>query len=650
MKKSVKFLAIILIVLIVVVILTMSFTPKKNVDFVNIMKNDLQTLTSMPRPIGSSGEEMASNFIKEKFEKMGYEVSVQQYKNEEEKIGNNVVAIKKAKKDDANILIISAHHDSVATSYGANDNASGVVTLLAVADSLKNVSSDIELRFISFTDEENGKGGSRYYTNLLSENEANRILGNIDIDMLGGKGTSGFSICTMDGKTNWLTDLFLEKNSDLKIDTETASDHSSFQLISVPAVLLTQKDRGYFYHSVMDTADYIDLTELENARKIVVDVVNEIISKDSSYIENIMQGKENFVYTQNYENIIYFGVSLSESEAYIGKKGMLVDTYIESGEWWTDTYETYLYSMKWFNGNKPMNTYYIYRNGYFERIEIKPEETGYTADEVNKLICGMYGEPTTSYESEEGDISQSWEDTIYNKYISFDYSPFLVTINSYSAGIGNALATYPVVSGDAIIENEKYASVWNYICNIISQELRLKIAEFNIFTDGHSNILAYAATMNDASGEVDNTRFSINIDYYDVFDENGNKLDWSKLTYTILHEYGHIVLEDETQINLSSGEDIHDVNTFVGGSFRERFYNQFWKDIGTVGFDDYVQNPNNYVTEYSSNYFHEDIADTFALFVLGDKPLGTTVAENKILFFWNDSDMVELRNELRKNI
>ena len=65
---------------------------------------------------------------------------------------------------------------------------------------------------------------------------------------------------------------------------------------------------------------------------------------------------------------------------------------------------------------------------------------------------------------------------------------------------------------------------------------------------------------------------------------------------------------------------------------------------------DYEENPTHYVSRYGANYFHEDIADTFAVFVLGGKPEGKTVAEEKLLFFWADDDMVQLRSEIRENL
>ena len=139
--------------------------------------------------------------------------------------------------------------------------------------------------------------------------------------------------------------------------------------------------------------------------------------------------------------------------------------------------------------------------------------------------------------------------------------------------------------------------MWDFLCSILPLEARQKIAEFNLFTDGTSNILAYTSPIKEGDA-TDNTRFSISIDYYDVYDENGARRDWSKLTYTILHEYGHVLLEDETQIDLSKGTGTHDPATFVEGSFRKNFYDAFWSGLGDTGVGDYEANPTRYVSRY----------------------------------------------------
>lgn len=93
----------------------------------------------------------------------------------------------------------------------------------------------------------------------------------------------------------------------------------------------------------------------------------------------------------------------------------------------------------------------------------------------------------------------------------------------------------------------------------------------------------------------------------------------------------HVLLEDETQVDLSIGSDTHDPAGFIEGSFRRQFYDRFWKDIAGSGVKDYEENPTNYVSRYGANQFHEDIADTFTI-------------------FRDNTDMVNLRNEIRNNL
>ena len=72
------------------------------------------------------------------------------------------------------------------------------------------------------------------------------------------------------------------------------------------------------------------------------------------------------------------------------------------------------------------------------------------------------------------------------------------------------------------------------------------------------------------------------------------------------------------------------------------------KSIPVPGVNDYEQHPTQRSTV--ANYFHEDIADTFAVFVMGAKPENNTVAEQKLLFFWDHAEMVTLRQEIRHNL
>ncbi len=125
---------------------------------ITLIKETLQELTNSSRYIGSAGEKNAVKYLTDRFEKMGYSVTLQEYNASENISGNNVIAIHKATLNaNPDILVISTHHACVSTSFGANDNASGVAALLQVAEQIKNIETDTEIRFISFTDEENGK-------------------------------------------------------------------------------------------------------------------------------------------------------------------------------------------------------------------------------------------------------------------------------------------------------------------------------------------------------------------------------------------------------------------------------------------------------------------------------------------------------------
>lgn len=611
---------------------------------VSSMASDLQALTSAPRPIGSDGEAAAVSYLQKRFTELGYQVTLQPYTDSQGRTGQNVIAVKPATTPNGDILLLSVHHDSVPTAYGANDNASGVTALLHAAEALQDLSGDTEIRFLSFTDEENGKNGSRAYTASLPEAERQRMVGDIQFDMLGGLGTSGTTVCTMDGEANWVSDLLQQQDPTLERIALAASDHASLQLAGIPSVMLSQDGQGFLYHSAADTADQLNLYAIAQAAQTAVSAAKTVLSPETpSYQSIAAQQCADYTYRQTRQTVIYFGSSLATSEAYIGAAGQLTDTYEQSGNGWTDRYEVYRYSMRWFDGSTPMNTYYIYRNGFLDHIELRPEETGYTFAQVQLLLEAMFGKPTQTKENSYG-----WADPIYSKYINLtmEDAGCLVTVSNYSEGITNVLSSYTVDHGQASISDPEDAAVWQYLCSILPLEARQSITEFNLFTDGYSNVLAYTSPIQE-NGVTDNSRFSINIDYYDVYDETGVPRDWSKLTYTILHEYGHVLLEDETQVDLSVGSNTHDPAGYVEGSFRKAFYDRFWKSLGDTAVEDYEKNPTHYVSRYGANYFHEDIADTFAVFVLGGSPAGTTVAEEKLAFFWADPQMVALRTAIR---
>lgn len=124
----------------------------------------------------------------------------------------NLIAVKKASQSDPQILIVSAHYDTVSGTVGAKDNGSGVAALLTLAEKFHGLEPfpDTEIRFIAFAAEEKGEFGSGYYVMEMTKEERERVLGafNIDLitldqgaehialscDTLGGRGEDGYRL------------------------------------------------------------------------------------------------------------------------------------------------------------------------------------------------------------------------------------------------------------------------------------------------------------------------------------------------------------------------------------------------------------------------------------------------------------------------
>jgi Zn-dependent M28 family amino/carboxypeptidase len=96
---------------------------------------------------------MAADYIRTTLAGAGYEVRRQPYEVGGKICENLEAEVRGSRKPD-DILVIGAHYDSVRGSPDANDNASGVAWMLAMARAFTKTSPTHALRFVSFTNEE----------------------------------------------------------------------------------------------------------------------------------------------------------------------------------------------------------------------------------------------------------------------------------------------------------------------------------------------------------------------------------------------------------------------------------------------------------------------------------------------------------------
>ncbi|MFK7805148.1 MAG: hypothetical protein AB8G95_26175, partial [Anaerolineae bacterium] len=94
-------------------------------------------------------------------------------------------------------------------------------------------------------------------------------------------------------------------------------------------------------------------------------------------------------------------------------------------------------------------------------------------------------------------------------------------------------------------------------------------------------------------------------------------------------------------------------------SYVNAFYNAFWADIYSELpldqdpdelYDFYLTYQDRFVTEYAGTNPGEDIAESWTHFVLNDRPNGSSVADQKVQFFYQYPELVSLREKIRARL
>ncbi|MGD6796070.1 M28 family peptidase [Metabacillus indicus] len=217
-----------------------------------------------------------------------------------EKTSYNVIAKLKPhkNKDNGQVVMVGAHHDSVRGGPGANDDASGVSAVLELARVMANMPTDTELRFVTFGAEEKGLLGSYHYAGTLSDQEADRIVAHFQMDMIGSKDAGGDNpaggliMYTIDGKKNLVTDLGASAGARtaaaevIPYGKLGRSDHQPFHELGIPAALFIHSPVEEWYHTPADTIDKIDKNKLQETAEIVGASVYQIARPDTPALDH----------------------------------------------------------------------------------------------------------------------------------------------------------------------------------------------------------------------------------------------------------------------------------------------------------------------------------------------------------------------------
>ncbi len=206
----------------------------------------------------------------------------------------NIIATKKGKS--AKELIICAHYDSTPGSPGANDNASGTLALLKLAEKLSKKKFSHTIRLISFDAEEWNKQGAYMYVEKrrqkLTENKTHlktktakylkkqtsldNIKAVINIDTIG----AGKTIYCISSKKHAAsvksTAKKLRKNIELRVGYNAPQfDGWPFHTEGIPVIHFGVYPYDYF-HTPADTKEKIDPKFIGDVAELIEKIIDNL--------------------------------------------------------------------------------------------------------------------------------------------------------------------------------------------------------------------------------------------------------------------------------------------------------------------------------------------------------------------------------------
>lgn len=189
---------------------------------------------------------------------------------------SNVSAVKAGSGD--GIVIVGGHIDSVPAGPGANDNGSGTAVVTELGRAILGKTYPFEIRLAAFGAEEVGLIGSKHYVAGMSDEERQRVIGMINLDMV-GVGTQlrlgGSPSLVAQGISAAST--IGQSASRLTGGMSAASDHASFIDAGMPAVFIYRSEDPN-YHTANDLFEYVDSGHLDTAGRLVLAILDMLAS------------------------------------------------------------------------------------------------------------------------------------------------------------------------------------------------------------------------------------------------------------------------------------------------------------------------------------------------------------------------------------
>ena len=300
-------------------LLILGFTEPLSSQSINesLVKKHIYTLANdsmQGRKAGTEGIEKAAKYIESQFKKIGlkyfnnnsfrqtFKYKNKRSRNQEELNLFNVIGFLEGNEKKDEIVVISAHYDHLGMKSsgagdlifnGANDNATGVAAVLALAEYFKSKNNNSRsILFIAFTAEEMGLVGSNYFGKTISPES---IVAGINIEMIGKESPFGPNTAWLTGFQRSNFGKIIQKNlssSEFKIYPDPfisyrlffRSDNASFARLGIPAHTFSTSpmDKDLDYHKVTDEASTLNMKTITQTIKAIAIGTKSIIAGEDT--------------------------------------------------------------------------------------------------------------------------------------------------------------------------------------------------------------------------------------------------------------------------------------------------------------------------------------------------------------------------------
>ena len=179
------------------------------------------------------------------------------------------------------VLVVGAHYDTTPNTQGANDNGSGVASLISIARELaEDPPAPFKLRFLLFGAEEVGLFGSQHYVSTLDQDEIDSIVAMINIDVPG----SGHSLEVIGDTLLAGEAVRYAREHGILIRREqgldgASSDHAPFRERGVPVMFILADDLSRI-NSPRDNIEFVNPNRMGETVAVVLNAIHALANRN----------------------------------------------------------------------------------------------------------------------------------------------------------------------------------------------------------------------------------------------------------------------------------------------------------------------------------------------------------------------------------